>query len=141
MATARAAFRCSRLAAPYVGAATLLSMDDQPVAELTITPKLADILKIFLKEPQRPRYGLQLMKLTGQASGTLYPNMAKLEKAGYLTGGKEDIDPRVAGRPARRFYRITGAGAQAARIQLAAISDRYRPPVPIAPRLAPGGAS
>jgi PadR family transcriptional regulator, regulatory protein PadR len=112
---------------------------EPPVQDLDLTPKMAAVIKIFLEDTQQPRYGLELMRLTGQPSGTLYPNLAKFEQAGWLTGGKEDIDPRVEGRPARRFYRITGAGARAAHNQLAALSERYRPPATVHPRLAPGG--
>lgn len=94
---------------------------------------MADILKVFLEEPDRPRYGFELMRRTGQPSGSLYPLLAKLEQAGWLTGGKEDIDPRAEGRAPRRFYRITGAAVEAAHMQLAALSERYRPPARAAP--------
>ena len=98
------------------------------VQDLDVTPKMAMVLKVFLEDPDHPRYGFELMKLTGMASGSLYPVLAKLEGAGWLTKGKEDIDPRAAGRPARMHYLITGAAVSAARIQLAELSERYRPP-------------
>jgi PadR family transcriptional regulator, regulatory protein PadR len=100
------------------------------VQELDITPKMAGVLKVFLEDPDLPRYGFELMKLTGMASGSLYPILARLEGAGWLVKGKEGIDPHVAGRPARTNYTITGAAVSAARIQLAELSERYRPPVP-----------
>jgi len=81
----------------------------------------------------------ELMKLTGLASGSLYPMLARLEGAGWLTRGKESIDPRAAGRPARTHYMITGAAVGAARVQLAELSERYRPPVP--DRLRPQGST
>jgi PadR family transcriptional regulator, regulatory protein PadR len=112
-----------------------------PAEDLNLTPKMAAVIKIFLEDTQRPRYGLELMRLTGQPSGTLYPSLAKFEQARWLTGGKEDIDPRAEGRPARRFYRITGAGARAAHNQLAALSEQYRPPATTPPRLAPQGGT
>src|SRR5689334_3897658 len=108
---------------------------EPPAQDLKLTPKMAAIIKIFLQDIQRPRYGLELMRLTGQPSGSLYPNLAKFEQAGWLIGGKEDIDPHKEGRPARRFYRISGAGARAAHNQLAALSDHYRPPAIKRPRL------
>jgi DNA-binding PadR family transcriptional regulator len=86
------------------------------------------VVKVFLEDPGQPRYGFELMRLTGMASGSLYPMLAKLEAAGWLTKGKEAIDPSAAGRPARTNYTITGAAASAARVQLAELSERYRPP-------------
>ena len=87
------------------------------------------MLKVFLEDPSQPRYGFELMRRTGLASGSLYPMLARLEEAGWLTGGKEDIDPHAEGRPPRRHYAITGAAVTAARIQLAALSEQYRPPM------------
>jgi PadR family transcriptional regulator, regulatory protein PadR len=99
------------------------------VQDLDITPKMARVLKVFLEDPSVPRYGFELMKRTGMASGSLYPMLARLEEAGWLTRGKENIDPHAAGRPARLHYIITGAAVSAARIQLAELSEQYRPPV------------
>ena len=107
--------------------------------DLDITPKMATVLKVFLEDPDQPRYGFELMKLTSMASGSLYPMLARFEGAGWLTKGKEDIDPHVAGRPARTHYTITGAAVSAARIQLAELSERYRPPV--LARLRPHGST
>jgi PadR family transcriptional regulator, regulatory protein PadR len=105
--------------------------------DLDITPKMARVLKVFLEDPGQPRYGFELMRLTGLASGSLYPMVARLEGAGWLTGGKEDIDPRAEGRPPRRHYTITGAAVTAARTQLAALSEQYRPPMPARAGLRP----
>jgi PadR family transcriptional regulator PadR len=109
------------------------------VEDLDITPKMARVIKIFLEDPGQPRYGFELMKLTGMSSGYLYPMLAKLETDGWLTRGKEEIDPRAAGRPARTHYTITGAAVTAARLQLAALSEQYRPPAPA--RLGPQGST
>src|SRR5580692_5934499 len=109
------------------------------VDDLDITPKMAKVLKIFLEDPTQARYGFELMKLTGLASGSLYPMLARLEEAGWLTRGKEDIDPHEAGRPRRLHYTIAGDAATAARVQLAALSDQYRPPIPV--RLRPQGGT
>jgi PadR family transcriptional regulator PadR len=102
--------------------------------DLDITPKMAKVLKIFLEDPDQPRYGFEIMRLTGLASGSLYPMLARLEQAGWLSKGKEDIDPHTEGRPPRLHYTITGAAVTAARLQLAALSDQYRPPAPGRPR-------
>lgn len=109
--------------------------------DLEITPKMATVLKIFLEDPAQPRYGFEIMRLTSLKSGTLYPMLAKFEHAGWLTRGKEDIDPRAEGRPPRLHYTITGTAVTAARLQLAALSDTYRPPAPTRTRPAPQGGT
>ncbi len=103
--------------------------------DLDITPKMAKVLKIFLEDPGQPRYGFEVMRLTGLASGSLYPMLARLERAGWLTKGKENIDPHAEGRPPRLHYTITGAAVTAARLQLAALSDQYRPPASVPARI------
>jgi PadR family transcriptional regulator len=102
--------------------------------DFSLTPKMARVLKIFLEDPDQPRYGFEIMRLTGLASGSLYPMLARLEKAGWLTRGKENIDPRAEGRPPRLHYTITETAVIAARLQLAALSDQYRPPAPARPK-------
>jgi PadR family transcriptional regulator, regulatory protein PadR len=106
-----------------------------PMQDLEITPRLAKLLRVFLEDPDQPRYGYELMKTTGLQSGSLYPALIMLEKHGWLTVDKEDIDPRAAGRPPRRSYMITAAAAGAARARLAALSETFRPPVPVCPAL------
>lgn len=114
---------------------------DQPFKDLNLSPKMADVIKVFLEDLSKPWYGMELMGRTGQPSGTLYPILATFERNGWLSLGREDIDPKVEGRPARRFYRITGAAVPAARIQLARLSERYRPPAGTRPRLRTEGGA
>ena len=108
--------------------------------DLDVTPKMAKVLKIFLEDPTQPRYGFEIMRLTGLASGSLYPMLARLERAGWLTKGKENIDPHAEGRPPRLHYFITGAAETAARRQLADLSAQYRPPTLVPARPRPHGS-
>jgi PadR family transcriptional regulator, regulatory protein PadR len=111
------------------------------VEPFELTPRMAAVVKVFLEDPEQPRYGFELMRRTGQPSGTLYPIVARLEHAGWLIGSREEIDPHAEGRPARRVYRITGAAVAVAHTQLAALSEHYRPPAPIPTRLATSGGT
>ncbi|BCJ65068.1 PadR family transcriptional regulator [Polymorphospora rubra] len=99
-----------------------------PPDELKLTMTVGAVVREFLMDPQVPRYGFDLMRATHLPSGTLYPILARLQRAGWVTSHQEDIDPSVAGRPARRFYKITAHGAENARLQLAELSERLRPP-------------
>jgi DNA-binding PadR family transcriptional regulator len=105
-----------------------------PVEEVRFTTTVARVLREFLETPSEPCYGFDLMRATGLASGTLYVILARLERAGWLISEQEDIDPVAAKRPARRLYRLTPDGAQAARQELAELSEKLRPPLPVRSR-------
>ena len=62
--------------------------------------------------------GAEIGRATGLASGTLYPLLIRLEKAGWLTSAWEVADPQALGRPRRRFYRLTAVGKTEASIQV-----------------------
>jgi PadR family transcriptional regulator, regulatory protein PadR len=82
-------------------------------SEPRITLPLLKVLDAMLAEPTRDHWGFELIKSTGLQSGTLYPLLARLETAGWLESGWETEQKR--GRPRRRYYRLTGVGAEAAR--------------------------
>ncbi|MEU1184232.1 PadR family transcriptional regulator [Streptomyces sp. NPDC005820] len=89
------------------------------------------VLRALLEDPARERYGLELCELAGLPSGTIYPILARLEQVGWVDSTWED--PAVhekAGRPRRRFYRITEDGAEQARDTLARVYRARKQPVP-----------
>jgi DNA-binding PadR family transcriptional regulator len=92
--------------------------------EIKITTSVAKVLRAFLDDPGQPRYGFDLMRDTGLASGTLYPILTRLRSAGWLEAQFEDIDEKVEGRPARRFYTLSPDGASAARVGLAELHQQ-----------------
>ena len=78
-------------------------------------------------------YGFDIMDATGLASGTVYPILARLESRGLAESHWEDPQAhRAEGRPARKYYRITGAG----RRELATGLERIRALGVRVPRLA-----
>jgi DNA-binding PadR family transcriptional regulator len=94
--------------------------------EVRITLAVATLLRVFLDDVSRPRYGYDLMRDTAFASGKLYPILARLENAGWLVKEVEDVDPAAVGRPARRLYRLSGEGVAAARAALAVVNEQVR---------------
>jgi PadR family transcriptional regulator PadR len=86
---------------------------------LKLSPAGLRVVRYFCDDPARQWSGTELSKKTGLGSGTLYPLLAKLEKAGWLTPEWEVIDTREAGRPRRRYYKLTATGARAGRNALA----------------------
>ena len=60
------------------------------------------------------RYGLDLMATTDLPSGTVYPQLGRLEARGFVRAEWEPEDlARKEARPRRRYYIITEAGAHA----------------------------
>ncbi|MCO8271265.1 PadR family transcriptional regulator [Actinoplanes sp. TRM 88003] len=89
------------------------------MGEPRITASVLKVLAGMLAEPGAQRYGLELMQDTGLPSGTLYPILARLERAGWVESRWEQIDPAAEGRPSRRYYMLTADGAGAARREVA----------------------
>jgi len=87
------------------------------------------VLRALLAEPAANHYGLQLCGETGLPAGTIYPIVARLERLGWVESSWEDPAAHVeAGRPRRRYYRLTDEGAELARDALArAYRNRVRP--------------
>ncbi|MGW4364510.1 hypothetical protein ACWEKT_02600 [Nocardia takedensis] len=61
--------------------------------KIRITASVASVLREFLEAPTEPQYGFNLMQRSGLSSGSLYPILARLEKAGWIVGRFEEIDP------------------------------------------------
>jgi DNA-binding PadR family transcriptional regulator len=54
--------------------------------------------------------GADVGRAANLKSGTLYPILLRLENAGWVNSKWEEGDPRVLGRPRRRYYWMTGVG-------------------------------
>ena len=93
------------------------------VDQLRMTLPTQFVLRALLADPQAELYGVEIGEAAGLPSGTVHPILARLEGLRWVQSRWEDIDPKVEGRPARRYYRLTAAGVQAARTALA---DAYR---------------
>ena len=78
------------------------------------------------------RFGFDIMAATGLTSGTVYPTLDRLEHAGLLRSSWEDeAEAHREGRPARRYFRLTRAGASA--LQQALARHKVLRPVSIDP--------
>jgi PadR family transcriptional regulator PadR len=79
-------------------------------AEVRISLQTLRVLEAFVENPADELSGTDVQKRSGLASGTLYPILLRLESAGWFVSRWEVIDPVRAGRPRRRFYRLTPGG-------------------------------
>lgn len=87
--------------------------------DVRLTQPTLKVLRFLLETPREGRSGAEMAKATKVGSGTLYPMLARLEAASWLTSEWEMIDPKEAGRPRQRFYKLTGTGYRHAHAALA----------------------
>lgn len=80
------------------------------MAEPQMTKQTLAIVAAMLDNPTAEYYGLELMKAAKLKSGTIYPALARLERAGWLKSTWEKIDPSAEKRPRRRLYTLTAKG-------------------------------
>ena len=99
---------------------TLCRFSTMMGTEPRITGPTLKVLGALLSPDHVELSGAEISRATKLASGTLYPILFRLERAGWLESRWEAEDPKALGRPRRRFYRVTAFGAQNAR---AAVKD------------------
>lgn len=76
------------------------------------TKPLGRTLAVLLEHDRT--YGYEVLQATGLRPGSLYPILVRLEEDGWVRSRWEDTDPSAAGRPRRRYYRLTAAGRKGA---------------------------
>lgn len=110
----------------------------------TLVPLEAEILVAALAMRQSDMhsfhgFGLaqEMREQSGSRSltshGTLYKALGRLEEFGLLTSSWEDDAEAITGRPRRRMYELTGAGAEVAE---RAVSEKAAGNTAVFPRIA-----
>ncbi|KAB2347374.1 PadR family transcriptional regulator [Actinomadura rudentiformis] len=95
------------------------------MSAVRMTLALQLVLRHTLAEPDREWFGNEIAQATGLADGTVYPMLARLERAGWLSIRHEAPAERgTERRPSRRYVRWTEQGVAAARSALAGLSGQ-----------------
>jgi len=97
-----------------------------PDREPRITGPTLKVLGALLSSGRIELSGAEIARATNLASGTLYPILFRLERAGWLESRWEEDNPRALGRPRRRFYHLTGVGARNARAAVKDLEPAFR---------------
>lgn len=84
--------------------------NDQP----RLSSQTLRVLGALVSRPEDELSGAQIGRTAKLATGTLYPILSRLERAGWVESRWENGDPRILGKPRRRFYSITALGAKKA---------------------------
>jgi PadR family transcriptional regulator, regulatory protein PadR len=93
------------------------------VPKIRMTAVIMDVLDVLTSSPSDdPAWGLRLCEATGYGTGTIYPALDRLMKAGWIADRWED--PRPEGRPRRRYYEITSTGREQYTAALRARGER-----------------
>lgn len=100
-----------------------------------MTLAVAAVVRCFLDDVAQPRYGYELMTLTGFPSGKVYPILARLEAAGWLRRERHRVASGAG--PARCHYRLDADAVALARQKVAEATALLDGPTPT-PRVAPG---
>lgn len=82
------------------------------------------VLGVFLEDPTAELYGLEICTRIGLAPGSVQPILIRFENVRWLDSHWEALDPSEAGRPRRRYYRLTRDGAQLAQNALVRAAQR-----------------
>ena len=70
----------------------------------------ARLIRVWMSVPHEPWYAAELARAAELPAGTLYPLLAQLERARWITGFWEPRDPLAPHRSPRRYYRLTVDG-------------------------------
>ncbi|MFJ8871340.1 PadR family transcriptional regulator [Streptomyces sp. NPDC102473] len=110
---------------------------------MKVTRNVARVLREFIETVDEPRWGSELLKRLGMSSGTLYPILGRLTKAGMITARNEEAPASELGRPARRYYVMDPDQLEGARVALAEFSAEITPSTSLRDRWAgnPGPAT
>jgi PadR family transcriptional regulator, regulatory protein PadR len=76
-----------------------------------LSPQTTAVLEALAHRPSDWLYGLELSKLTGLKSGSLYPILIRLADRAMLES--RWLEPSERGRPPRHAYRVTAVGLRA----------------------------
>lgn len=86
--------------------------------DIKMTRHVLRLLSVLVNHPKRDYYGLEIAEEIGTAYGNILPVLMRLEKAGWLEAEWENVDPVVAGRPKRKYYRLSNEGMALAKKQV-----------------------
>ncbi len=100
------------------------------MADLRFCTSSARLVRVFLAAPTSPLFGFELMTAAELSSVEMYPLLAQLERARWIEGHWEPLDPMVGNRHPRRYYRLTANGFHAAQCAFASAGVKPTAPPP-----------
>src|SRR5262245_33630809 len=85
------------------------------------------VIAALMDDPTGKHWGYEMGKRAGVGSGVVSPILPRMLDEGWLDDGWEDVN-EISGRPPRRYYEVTGAGAEHFANELAAaqLDTRFR---------------
>jgi PadR family transcriptional regulator PadR len=79
--------------------------------KIRLTAVIMDVLDVITSSSSDDlAWGLRICEATGYGTGTIYPALDRLMKAGWIADHWED--PAPEDRPRRRYYEMTSAGRE-----------------------------
>jgi PadR family transcriptional regulator len=84
------------------------------------------VLRALLERAADEQYGMEIADRAELAPGTTYPILMRLKQDGWVESRWEDIDPEIARRPPRHYFRLTSQGAESAKEALLRADEKAR---------------
>jgi len=79
-----------------------------------ITRQTEAMLTLMASNPTGEWSGSEITLACGLKSGTVYPGLIRMYGRGWVTWRWEEVSPAEAGRPRKRFYKLTAVGKRVA---------------------------
>ncbi|MFD6073550.1 PadR family transcriptional regulator [Amycolatopsis lurida] len=73
------------------------------------THALVQLAIALMEAPEERHWGYQLSKASGVGPGAMYPRLTSMLNEGWLEDGWQTQE-EAAGRPPRRYYKVTSKG-------------------------------
>jgi PadR family transcriptional regulator PadR len=87
------------------------------LSDVRRTPQTTAVLRMLREDAsEQGLYGLQIAQALGMPTGSVFPILGRLERAGWIVGTWEDPEQAASAkrRRRRRYYRLTSLGRSAA---------------------------
>ena len=87
------------------------------LADIRRTPQTTAVLRMLRDDTsEQGLYGLQVAQVLRMPTGSVFPILGRLERAGWIVGTWEDPEQAALAkrRRRRRYYRLTAVGHRAA---------------------------
>ena len=87
-----------------------LILQAKPINRIKPSITLFRIFSVFLQNPDKQHTGTEVRALAKAGAGTVFPLLQDMCDKDWVTDEWEIQDPKILGRPRKRFFKLTSLG-------------------------------